>query len=226
MCMLCTTFLLTLLNTGTPLHWHWLSGGAIPFCTDIRNDITAPDDFLCSCSRRISTKHHTRCWAWFEVFVPTTYLCQCSGIVFRKRSTHSWALFTHSKYSTSSAVVWWAFHVPWSLFDGAVHVIRVILGSKMNDFVVSSMVVDISAMSVVDACCLLLIWAWGTTIRLLVLITLIHTMEIEDIKEKFGRFCILVIGRANAGRTTILKKICNSTENPEIYNGQGNKVRS
>ena len=50
-------------------------------------------------------------------------------------------------------------------------------------------------------------------------------MEIKDIKEKFGRFRILVIGRANAGKTTILKKICNSTENPEIYDDQGNKVR-
>ena len=51
-------------------------------------------------------------------------------------------------------------------------------------------------------------------------------MDIKDIKEKFGRFRILVTGRANAGKTTILKQICNSTENPEIYNNQGNKVRS
>ena len=51
-------------------------------------------------------------------------------------------------------------------------------------------------------------------------------MEIKDIKEKFGRFRILVIGRANAGKTTILKKICNSTENPEIYDDKGNKVPS
>ena len=58
------------------------------------------------------------------------------------------------------------------------------------------------------------------------LITLTDTMEIKDIKEKFGRFRILVIGRANAGKTTILKKICNSTENPEIYDDEGYKVRS
>lgn len=50
-------------------------------------------------------------------------------------------------------------------------------------------------------------------------------MQIEDIKKKFGRFRILVIGRANAGKTTILKKICDSTENPEIYDDKGNKVR-
>ena len=49
-------------------------------------------------------------------------------------------------------------------------------------------------------------------------------MEIENLRERFGRFRILVIGRANAGKTTILKKICDSTEDPEIYNGRGEKV--
>ena len=57
------------------------------------------------------------------------------------------------------------------------------------------------------------------------LVTLIHTVEIKDVKEKFGWFRILVIGRANAGKTTILKKICNSTENPEIRDDKGNKVQ-
>ena len=46
----------------------------------------------------------------------------------------------------------------------------------------------------------------------------------ENIREKFGRFRILVVGRANAGKTTLLRGICNSTENPEIYDGAGNKV--
>ena len=50
-------------------------------------------------------------------------------------------------------------------------------------------------------------------------------MQTEDVKETFGRFRILVIGRANAGKTTILKKICDSTQNPEIYDGMGNRVR-
>ena len=49
-------------------------------------------------------------------------------------------------------------------------------------------------------------------------------MENESLREKFGRFRILVIGRANAGKTTILKSICNSTENPEIYNDKGERV--
>ena len=52
------------------------------------------------------------------------------------------------------------------------------------------------------------------------------TMQIDDIRKKFGRFRVLIIGRANAGKTTILKKICNSTEDPEIYDDQGNKVGS
>jgi len=46
----------------------------------------------------------------------------------------------------------------------------------------------------------------------------------ENIREKFGRFRILIIGRANAGKTTILRAICNTTENPEVYDGEGNKI--
>ncbi|KAF8127827.1 GTP-binding protein [Boletus edulis] len=48
--------------------------------------------------------------------------------------------------------------------------------------------------------------------------------QFEDIRAKFGRFRILIVGRANAGKTTILQKICNTTENPEIYDGDGNKI--
>ena len=50
-------------------------------------------------------------------------------------------------------------------------------------------------------------------------------MPVENLKEKFGRFRILVIGRANASKTTILKRICDSTEDPEIYDDRGRKVR-
>lgn len=45
-----------------------------------------------------------------------------------------------------------------------------------------------------------------------------------DLKEKAGRFRVLIIGRANAGKTTILKKICDTTEDPEIYTSDGTKV--
>ena len=49
--------------------------------------------------------------------------------------------------------------------------------------------------------------------------------DFEKLQEKFGRFRILIIGRANSGKTTILRAICNSTEDPEIYDGEGRKVR-
>ncbi|KAI6094293.1 GTP-binding protein, partial [Pisolithus croceorrhizus] len=38
------------------------------------------------------------------------------------------------------------------------------------------------------------------------------------------RFQILVMGRANAGKTTILQRVCNTTDQPEIANGKGEKV--
>lgn len=44
------------------------------------------------------------------------------------------------------------------------------------------------------------------------------------IKEEAGRFRVLIIGRANAGKTTILKTICDTTEEPEIYTSEGQKV--
>ena len=49
-------------------------------------------------------------------------------------------------------------------------------------------------------------------------------MQIDDNKEKFGRLRIVIVGRANAGKTTILQRICNSIEDPEIYDYRGNKV--
>ncbi|KAG1882420.1 hypothetical protein F4604DRAFT_1744011, partial [Suillus subluteus] len=44
--------------------------------------------------------------------------------------------------------------------------------------------------------------------------------------QNFNRFRILVIGRANAGKTTILQRICKTRENPEIYNSPEEKVRN
>ena len=49
-------------------------------------------------------------------------------------------------------------------------------------------------------------------------------IENENLRKRFEQFRILVIGRANAGKTTILKKICDSTEDPEIYDAKGEKV--
>jgi GTP-binding protein EngB required for normal cell division len=46
----------------------------------------------------------------------------------------------------------------------------------------------------------------------------------EELKEKCQRFRILIIGRANAGKSTILKRICDTTDEPEILDSKGNKV--
>ncbi|KAG2125448.1 GTP-binding protein [Suillus clintonianus] len=49
-------------------------------------------------------------------------------------------------------------------------------------------------------------------------------MDPSEIKEKIHRFRILIIGRANAGKTTILQRVCNTKENPDIYNSAGKKI--
>ncbi|KAJ7135732.1 hypothetical protein C8R44DRAFT_608928 [Mycena epipterygia] len=45
-----------------------------------------------------------------------------------------------------------------------------------------------------------------------------------DLRSKCGHFRILIIGRANAGKTTILKKVCQSIEDPEIFSPSGKKL--
>ncbi|KAG2738763.1 hypothetical protein P692DRAFT_20841744 [Suillus brevipes Sb2] len=50
------------------------------------------------------------------------------------------------------------------------------------------------------------------------------TIDAQHLRERIGRFRILIIGRANSGKTTILQKICNTTEDPEIYNTKGEKL--
>ncbi|KAG1793032.1 hypothetical protein EV424DRAFT_1530399 [Suillus variegatus] len=42
-------------------------------------------------------------------------------------------------------------------------------------------------------------------------------MDTSSIRERIRRFRILVIGRANAGKTTILQRICNTQDKPKIY---------
>ncbi|KAG2086074.1 uncharacterized protein F5147DRAFT_781780 [Suillus discolor] len=49
-------------------------------------------------------------------------------------------------------------------------------------------------------------------------------MDPSKIREKIGRFRILIIGRANAGKTTILQRVCNTRDQPEIYNTDGEKI--
>src|SRR3984957_16107177 len=45
-----------------------------------------------------------------------------------------------------------------------------------------------------------------------------------DIRKKFPRFRILILGRANAGKTTVLKKMCETNENPIIHDWGGSEV--
>jgi predicted GTPase len=45
----------------------------------------------------------------------------------------------------------------------------------------------------------------------------------EELKGKCQRFRILIIGRANAGKSTILKRICDTTEEPEILDSKGTR---
>ena len=45
-----------------------------------------------------------------------------------------------------------------------------------------------------------------------------------DLRAKFTHFRILVIGRANAGKTTLLQRVCNTTEEPCIYDEDNNNL--
>ncbi|KAF7328476.1 GTP-binding protein [Mycena venus] len=46
-----------------------------------------------------------------------------------------------------------------------------------------------------------------------------------DLRSKCGHFRILVIGRANAGKTTLLKRVCGSADGPEIFDPKGKKIK-
>jgi len=48
--------------------------------------------------------------------------------------------------------------------------------------------------------------------------------QIQKLKANFTQFRILVIGRANAGKTTILRRLCNTTGDPMIFSPNGEKV--
>ena len=52
-------------------------------------------------------------------------------------------------------------------------------------------------------------------------------MDPKTVRKHFnriGRFRILVIGRSNAGKTTVLQHVCNTTELPKVFNAEGEKV--
>ncbi|KAF8152438.1 hypothetical protein B0H34DRAFT_664019 [Crassisporium funariophilum] len=46
----------------------------------------------------------------------------------------------------------------------------------------------------------------------------------RNLLDIYTRFRILVIGRANAGKTTLLNRVCNTTEEPSIYDEDKNLV--
>ncbi|KAJ7873899.1 GTP-binding protein [Mycena olivaceomarginata] len=45
-----------------------------------------------------------------------------------------------------------------------------------------------------------------------------------DVRAACPQFRILVIGKANAGKTTLLKKVCDSVDDPEIFSPSGEKI--
>jgi len=46
----------------------------------------------------------------------------------------------------------------------------------------------------------------------------------QNVRRLTGRFRVLIIGRANAGKTTILQRVCNTTEQPKIFNQKRHEV--
>ena len=49
--------------------------------------------------------------------------------------------------------------------------------------------------------------------------------EVKKHFDRIGHFRVLVIGRSNAGKTTLLQRVCNTTELPDIYTSKGEKVQ-
>jgi hypothetical protein len=54
--------------------------------------------------------------------------------------------------------------------------------------------------------------------------TTMSNLDAYDLRAKYTHFRILVIGRANAGKTTLLQRVCNTTEDPCIYDNDTNLV--
>ncbi len=49
--------------------------------------------------------------------------------------------------------------------------------------------------------------------------------DVLRVREKYSHFRILVIGRANAGKTTLLKRVCNTLDDPIYDEENKNLVR-
>jgi GTP-binding protein EngB required for normal cell division len=48
--------------------------------------------------------------------------------------------------------------------------------------------------------------------------------ELLKLRQQCPRFRVLVIGRANAGKTTICQKMCNTTDPPVVRGQDGKEV--
>ena len=46
----------------------------------------------------------------------------------------------------------------------------------------------------------------------------------RSLRSRTTHFRVLIIGRANAGKTTILQRVCNTTEQPKIFSRDGHEV--
>ena len=55
---------------------------------------------------------------------------------------------------------------------------------------------------------------------------ILDPVEVKKHFDRIGHFRILVLGRSNAGKTTLLQRVCNTAELPEIFNAKGEKVKS
>ena len=51
-------------------------------------------------------------------------------------------------------------------------------------------------------------------------------LSAKEIREECPQFRILIIGKANAGKTTILRKVCNAKPDakPIVYDAEGKEV--
>ena len=54
---------------------------------------------------------------------------------------------------------------------------------------------------------------------------ILDPLEVKKHFDRIGHFRILVLGRSNAGKTTLLQRVCNTTELPEVVNAKGEKVK-
>ena len=56
--------------------------------------------------------------------------------------------------------------------------------------------------------------------------TTMNEGDLYDLRAKYTHFRVLVIGRANAGKTTLLQRVCNTTEDPCIYDDNNKNLVS